>query len=538
MTSPGPAGRETDAAAGPAAPEAEETLAASEDALEGQPPARFEFEGGLREHTARGVLVNAAFQAGFAALNVLQRFAVAIFLTTTEFGVWGLVLSTVLTLSFIKQIGISDKYIQQDEPDQELAFQKAFTLELLYTLGLSALIAIALPLYALAYDRPEMLAPSLVLTLSLLGTALCAPLWIPFRRMQFVRQRVLEGINPVVSTVVMVALAAAGAGYWALIAGILAGTYSSALVAWLTCPYAIRLRFDRGTFREYLGFSWPVLLATGSGLVVAQGTMLVANYTVGLAGVGAIALASSLLVFGQRVDAIVSRTIYPAICAVRDRTELLYETFVKSNRIALIWGLPFGFGVALFAPQMVEFVLGSEWDPAVALLQVLGVIVGVGQLGFNWTLFFQATGQTRPLAVSGVVAVITFAIVTAPLMIAFDLDGYMAGLAIALVVQLVVRAVYLGRMFSEFRPLAHMARAIAPTVPPVLLVLAIRLVAGSPENLGVAIVEFAVYVVATVACTALAERALLRELIGYVRRRPAVTEPGPPRTGPPAPSRA
>ena len=35
---------------------------------------------------------------------------------------------TIITV--IKQVTVGDKYIQQDETDQELAFQRAFTLEL------------------------------------------------------------------------------------------------------------------------------------------------------------------------------------------------------------------------------------------------------------------------------------------------------------------------------------------------------------------------------------------------------------------------
>src|SRR5215208_498337 len=149
---------------------------------------RVELEGDLRGRTVRGVVVNAGFQVGFAALGVVQRFAVAAFLTVEQFGLWGLVLSTLITLSFLKQIGISDKYIQQDEPDQEAAFQKAFTLELIYTAGFCAVIALVLPLYALAYDRPEMLFPSLVLAASLLASVAQVPAWIFYRRMQFVRQ--------------------------------------------------------------------------------------------------------------------------------------------------------------------------------------------------------------------------------------------------------------------------------------------------------------------------------------------------------------
>ena len=88
---------------------------------------------GLRRHTARGALINSAFQVGFALIGLVRQIAVAIFLTASEFGFWGLIVATLLTLGWLKQIGISDKYVQQDEADQQVAFQRAFTLELAYT---------------------------------------------------------------------------------------------------------------------------------------------------------------------------------------------------------------------------------------------------------------------------------------------------------------------------------------------------------------------------------------------------------------------
>ena len=54
---------------------------------------------------------------------------------------------------------------------------------------------------------------------------------------------------------------------------------------------------------------------------------------------------------------------------MRDRLDLLFETFVKSNRIALMWGLPFGVGVALFASDLVHFGIGDRWRPGVGLIQ-------------------------------------------------------------------------------------------------------------------------------------------------------------------------
>src|SRR5687767_5640243 len=102
----------------PSAPAAGDPSAARE-ALE----ERISLEGrGLRSHTTRGVVINAAFNVGFALIGLVQRVIVAVFLTATEFGLWGILLTIVITLAWLKQVGISDKYIQQDETDQELAF--------------------------------------------------------------------------------------------------------------------------------------------------------------------------------------------------------------------------------------------------------------------------------------------------------------------------------------------------------------------------------------------------------------------------------
>ena len=95
-------------------------------------------------------------------------------------------------------VGISDKYLQQDEADQELAFQKAFTLEVLMTAAAMIPIATALPIVAIVYGHWDLVAPGAVLLTVLAADALQAPFWIYYRRMDFARQRLLGAIEPVV----------------------------------------------------------------------------------------------------------------------------------------------------------------------------------------------------------------------------------------------------------------------------------------------------------------------------------------------------
>jgi O-antigen/teichoic acid export membrane protein len=473
--------------------------------------------GDLRGMAARGTLVNAAFEIGLNSLALVKGFIVAAFLTRSEYGIWGILVVVLVSLLWLKQVGIGDKYIQQREGDQQLAFQKAFTLELAFNSIFLVVLACALPLVALIYGQPKLIAPGLVLCLAVIAVAFQTPTWVYYRSMRFGRQRSIQAVDPVVSFVITVALAIAGLGYWALVIGVVVGACAGAVVAVLSSPYPLALKYDRGTMRSYASFSWPLILASASTLVIAQSSLLVGEKALGLAAVGAITLASSVSDYTNRVDQIVTNTLYPAICAVRDRRDALFESFVKSNRLALMWGMPFGIGLALFASDLVQFGLGERWRPAVVLLQVFGVLAAINHVGFNWDAYFRAQGRTRPIAVVAVLSMVTFCAVALPLMASDGLDGLAIGMAATALVSLVARSIYLTVFFDGFQMASQLARAAWPVLPAVALVLVVRAVDGH-RTLALALAELALYVIAVVAVTMVAERALLREALGYLRR--------------------
>lgn len=477
--------------------------------------------GGLRARAARGTIINGAFQIGLAALELVKRFTVVAFLTAAEFGFWGLIVVALASLLWLKQIGIADKYIQQSDLDQETAFQKAFTLELLLSLLFWLLILLVLPIYALIYGRPEIILPGAVLSLSVLASAWSAPNWIWYRRMEFLKQRQLAAVNPVVTFVVTVPLAISGLGYWSLVVGAVVGSVAGAAASVRASPYRPGFRFDRFTLREYASFSWPLFILSASNLVIIQAAVIVGEATVGLAGVGVIGLAGVIARFGDQVNGIVTQTIYPAVCIVRERTDLLFEAFVKSNRLALMWGVTFGLGLTLFAPDLVEFVLGQKWNAAIPALQVFGGLVAVKQLGFNWTAFMRARNETRPLATNGVLAMVTFLAIGVPLMVTSGLTGYIVGFSAAAVVQLLLRTYHLRRLFHGFGMVRHAMRALLPSLPAVAAVLGMRaLEVGDARSAVLAASELLLYLALTAGATAFLERNLLREVAGYLRKRP------------------
>ena len=121
-----------------------------------------------------------------------------------------------------------------------------------------------------------------------------------------------------------------------------------------------------------------------------------------------------------------------------------------------------------------------------------------------------------------------FFVVPIPLLYEYGLAGYGWGMVAMSLVNAFVRSHFLRQLFPTLRMAPHAFRAMSPTLPPVLVVLAMRLGAEDGREAWMAGLEFCVFVGLTLICAVAFERRLLREIVGYLGRpRPAagVTEP-------------
>ncbi len=475
-------------------------------------------EGPLRHRVARGTIVNSLYLLFVNALTIVQGLLAARLLGAAEYGLWGLLLIIFGTLSYLGSVGLNDKYIQQDHSDQQAAFQVAFTLQAVLCTFLALIALVAVPLSALLYDAPEILLPGLLTALAMPLIAFETPVWVFYRRMDFARTRLLASVRPVVMFVVTIPLAAAGLGFWSLVIGSIAGVVAGAVAAVLVSPHKLRLRYERGAVREYTSFSWPVLVSSLMSVVTFQVPAAIVSRTIGAAGIGAITLTAQITQYTRRVDQVVTHALYPAICAVRDRRDLLFESFSKSNRLAVLWGFPVGVGVSLFAGELVIFVLGEQWELAVPLIQVLGLAAAIDQIGFNWTAFARARGETRILAVQSGLVFVAVLGVGVPLVLLHGLSGYAMGIAAGTLVALGVRLVYLTRLFPALDLVNHVLGAIAPTAVAAGAVLVSRATLPSGGGAIRTTAELLAYLAIALVTTWGTERDLLKEAVGYLRR--------------------
>ena len=475
---------------------------------------RFGFPAGeLRTRTVRGVALTAAALVFFDGLVLVQGLIVTRLLGPDDIGLYGIVSVTLVSVLMLKRVGIDEAFVQQDEDEQESEFQRAFTLELGLSAVFSGLLCLAAPLLVLIYGEDELLPLTLAVAYLPIALALQSPGWIFFRRMDYLKQRSLQGIVPVVTFMVTIPLAATGFGVWSLVVGPLVGNLTGAIVAIAVSPYRLTLRFDRDAARRYVRFSGPVLLSTACWLWINQGQVLAFDTDSGLAGAGFITVAATLTRYADRADQIVAAAIYPAVCALQGRTERLTELFVKSNRATLLWTLPFAAGLVLFAPDLVTFVLGHSWDSAVVLLQGLAVTAALMQVGFNWFSFYRAHADTRPTGIEALVGAAGFTLLAVPGLVLWGSWGFVVGRVLAVAVQQVVRGRYVRRLLPDAALLPIAVRALRPVVLATVPVLVLRAALwGSTRTAGQAVAELALFLVAYAASALWLERALISEV--------------------------
>jgi O-antigen/teichoic acid export membrane protein len=478
----------------------------------------------LRARTVRGVAVNGAFLIVVEAVSLAQGLIAARVLGPRQIGLYGIVSITVMTLIALKRVGIDEAYVQQDEPEreQEQEFQRAFTLELVLSALFTLIILAAAPVLVAVYSDDRLLWLTIALAYLPIAFALQAPLWIFFRRMDFVRQRSIQALVPVVTFAVTVPLVLAGVGVWSLVIGAIAGNAASVALSIRVSPYRLGLRFHRGTARRYLAFSWPIFVVTACGLVINQGQVLALKLDGGLAAAGFLSLAVALTRYADRADQVISPAIYPAICAVRDRRGTLEELFAAASRMAAVWALGLGALFVLFAPDLVHFVLGSKWHGAIVLLQGLAAAAAVYQFGFSWIAFARGMGRPRPPALEAVVAVAGFLLLAVPGLVIWGRTAYVLGLVISGLCVLAVRAHYVRELLPGV-PLGRLAaRALWPLVPACAAVVAIRLALwGGQRSAAQAVAELVAFLAVYATATFAAERGLVGELVRAARAAPA-----------------
>lgn len=323
--------------------------------------------GALRWSLANTIVTRAA-QLGLGIL-------LAHLLAPREFGVYAVALVVINITMSISELGASVALVRYEGDPGEIA-PTVTTIAYASSGVLAAASFIAAPWFADAMGAPDATGVVRLLSLALLTSGLSAvPGAMLQREFRQDYKMLADTASFLISTLVVVVLALAGLGPWALAWSRLAANGTSAVLMTKLSSRRFRPGFDRGRAREILRFSIPLSAASLLVFAVMNVDYIVVGTVLGPTELGLYLIAFNLsswpvTAFSSSIRS-VSVAGFANLQGDRDR---LRRGFSTSLSLLMTLSIPACVLLATFAAPLVRFMYGDRWFPAAAPLVVLSLV--------------------------------------------------------------------------------------------------------------------------------------------------------------------
>lgn len=348
----------------------------------------------LRERTMLGLRWSAIQNWGSQFGSLLVFLVLARLLAPEAFGLLAFanVLLSFLLLGVDLGLGVALVQRQTLEPGHR---SSAFWLQVTSGAALMVVCIAAAGPVAAALAQPELAGVlrglSLVLVVSALGGV---PAALLRREFAFHVMAAASVVGILASAVVAIGLALRGFGVWSLVGQQL--TYEAVYVAvlWVGCGWRPRFAASRRHLLELFRFGRYVSAFQILRLMSKRADHFLVGFFLGEVALGYYSVAHRVLqVMTQLLVVTIKQVTLPTLARLQTDPRRLREVLTRGSGLAGLVGFPIFLGTAAVAPELIPLMFGSQWLPAIPLIQVLamaGVVASINALLENVLL---ATGR-------------------------------------------------------------------------------------------------------------------------------------------------
>jgi O-antigen/teichoic acid export membrane protein len=354
--------------------------------------------GSLGRQAAHGAVLTIGAQLLKIILQVAGVVVLARLLSPGDYGLVAMVTALVGVAEIFRDFGLSAAAVQAKNLSRAQR-DNLFWINTAAGAVLAAVVVIGAPLIALLYGRPELVdlarAVSLVFLLNGMTTQYRADL---NRHLRFARIAAIDVIAPVVALATAIALALAGAGYWALVAQQLATSFVLLVGAVACARWIPGLPRRREPMGDLLTFGWHLAGSQFLGYLGNNVDSLTIGYRFGPTSLGLYNRAFQLLMtpLGQlrQPTTIVA---LPVLSRLKD-DRVGSDRYVQRGQLALGFTLVAGLGLVVGAAGPITSIfLGARWlevEPILRLLAAAGMFQTLAFVGY-WV--YLSHGLTKQL---------------------------------------------------------------------------------------------------------------------------------------------
>lgn len=342
----------------------------------------------LSRDAIRGGAAKLVSQVLSMVLRLGSIMIMARLLTPNDFGLVAMVMAPLGLLNLFRDLGLSTVALQRDSLS-EAQKSTLFWVNVLVGILLTGLLALGAPLLASFYREPRLFEITIAMSSGFILYSLSNQHAAQLQReMRFVLLAVIDVVSLLIGILISTAMAAGGAGYWAIVAMTLAPPAIYTVTLWISTGWI------PGLPRRNVGV---LSMVRSGGIVTANGLTVYIAYNLDKVLLGRFFGADALGVYSRAYQLItiptdalngaVSTVALSALSRVKGDPERLRRYFLRSYSILISITTPITFACAFFAQEIIFVVLGPKWSQASAIFRYLTpTVIIFGMINPTWPL--------------------------------------------------------------------------------------------------------------------------------------------------------
>ncbi len=328
------------------------------------------------------------------SLGAVRLIVLARLLAPDDFGLFGIALLTLSTVETLAQTGFYTALVQKKENAKEF-LDTAWTVSVIRGTFLFVIIYCTAPFIAGFFHAPEAADIVRVIGFSafLAGFVNIGVVFFE-KELQFQRFAVYQAGSTFVDFSVAVICAIIFKSAWALVFGMLAGSFMTLFLSYLLHPFRPRFHFEKEKFKELFRFGRWIFGSTGLTFMINQGDDIVVGRFLGSVMLGFYQMAFKIANLATtEVAYVITKVTFPAYSKMQTEKKRIAEAYLRVVGISAFVSLPLAGGIYAIAPELVSVVLGEKWLPLVGALQILTIAGAVRSVAATTGPVFFALGK-------------------------------------------------------------------------------------------------------------------------------------------------
>lgn len=350
----------------------------------------------LKGRSVRGGITTLLAQGASHGLRLITTLVLARLLSPAEFGIVATVMSAIGILGLFREMGLSAATVQRPVVT-ESQVNTLFWINLALGAGAMVIAAAAAPMVLAFFGDQRLLGVTLAMSTTFLFNGLSTQHMALLRRQ--LRFTILARISvacTLASSLVSLALAAAGARYWALVVATVGSSVLCAILAWHHCTWRPQRPAFDSSVRGMFNFGRYLVVYGLVGFLAQNAHNVAIGKLWGAAGVGLYGRAYLLYTM------LMSYVLQPphavavsTLSGLRGEPERFRRVYLRILAVMMLVAIPLSAYLVLAAEDIVRLLLGPGWERSATILRWLALSGLVQPISFSSGWLYMSRGNSR-----------------------------------------------------------------------------------------------------------------------------------------------